>query len=302
MNNNNPAAMNPRNFSLNLLRTFDVAARLSSFKCAAEELFITPSAVSQQIKELEGHLGIQLFERSSQGLVLSEAGQFYWQGISPALLSLTRSTQSLRQKYHQEVLRVSLIPPIAHRVIFPQLSSFQKLHPEIKLMLDTSETNIDLLRSSTDLAIRFDEPPWTGCEHHKLLDIVIQPVFNRVTDQEFALSQHPENIVHAPLIHITHHPEFWSQYLAASNLGLPLSQEALHVSDYQGAITAVLSYGVAIVLYPLEQSYVESHQLVAPPALAFPHGAIYAVAAQGRLQEPKIQRFLAWLEIQLQSF
>lgn len=290
-----------RQFSLNLLRTFDTAARLNSFKLAANELFITPSAVSQQIKELESNLGIQLFERYSQGIKLSDAGQYYWQEISPALVSIARSTDAVRIKYNYKVLRVSVIPPIANRVIFPNLNHFHETCPDIKLILEISQSNVDLLRSPVDLTIRFDEPPWDGCDHQKLLDIVIQPVFSSKVNKSYSLSENPKNIVLAPLIHMSSTPDAWRDFFVMAGLGQSLTEEKLHVNDYQAAIEAVLSYGVALTLYPLEKSYVETHQLIALPQLSSPHGAIYAVTKLGRLQEEPIHRFITWLDQQLKS-
>lgn len=299
MASKNTATLAARSFSLNLLRTFDAAARLNSFKLAAAELCMTPSAVSQQIKELERYLGVQVFDRHSQGLKLNSIGQEYWKEISPALISITRSTQKIALKYTQQVLRISLIPPVAHRIIFPNLISFQKAYPEIDLVLDISETSVDLLRSSFDLAIRYGEPPWIGCEHQKLLDINVVPVCASIVDKEFLLRDNPENIINAPLIHMTNTPSVWADYLRALGMDAGKIRADIHVNDYQTAIDMVRSYGVTLALYPLEKAYIASQNLVVLDKLSVTYGAIYAVSAQGRLQEPMIQIFLQWLQEQL---
>ena len=102
--------------SLNLLRAFEAAARLGGFKAAADELCVTPSAVSQQVKLLEEQLGVALFERHPQGIALSEAGKQYWQEISPHLDGLARATEALRRRHTRSRLHVSLMPPVASRM------------------------------------------------------------------------------------------------------------------------------------------------------------------------------------------
>ena len=285
--------------SLNLLRTFESAARLQSFKLAAEELHITSSAVSQQIRDLESQLDVKLFNRQGQGLVLSEAGRHYWQDINPLLLAITRSTEALRQRYSCTMLRVSLMPPVANNVVFPHLHDFQQAHPDIKLRLDVTLANADLLHSSVDLAIRFGEPPWQGCEHRKLLAVSIQPVCPAAINKAFDLTGHPLNLRHAPLIHMTSRPQAWPEFFAKTGLGTPSPTDEFYVDDYPAALEAARSLGVALALYPLENPLLEKQLLVAPYPPLGPIGAIYAVCAEGRLQEPAIQSFLDWLTSQL---
>ena len=287
-----------RHISLNALKIFNLVAELSSFKLAAEQLFLTPSAVSQQIKKLEANLGVPLFIRHSQGISLSEAGAQYWQNIHGALFNIEQSTEQLLTQYNPHTLRISLIPPIANRVIFPNLADFQTQYPHLKLIFDISEHNIDLTHSHYDLAIRFDNPPWSGCEYERLMAIRIQAICHQVVDKQFELSHKSENIGHAPLIHMTNRPDTWSTFLGG--LKLPeLSSEGINVNDYQNAMEAVLSYGVALALFPLERSYVQSHHLIAIPELHLPYGHIYAVAREGRLKDESIQTFLHWMKVLL---
>jgi LysR family glycine cleavage system transcriptional activator len=283
-------------FSLNLLKTFAATARLNSFKHAAEELFITPSAVSQQIKDLESFLGTPLFDRHSQGIRLNQIGKLFWMEINPSLLTIIQATESLRAQFKFRQLRISLIPPIANRVIFPHLGDFQSIHPDIQLFFESSEKNIDLLTSSFDLAIRFDQPPWAGCEYEKLLDVTIQPVFNSAVEQAFLLLENIENIVKAPLIHVSHTPDAWDTFFSLVGLTRSGTPNHIFVNDYQVSMEAVQNYGVALALFPLEKQYAATHGLLAPAQFSVPYGAVYAVAKEGRLNEASIHIFLKWLK------
>ncbi|MGB5886472.1 MAG: LysR family transcriptional regulator [Acinetobacter venetianus] len=287
-------------FSLNLLRTFAVTARLNSFKRAAEELFITPSAVSQQIKELENFLGTPLFDRHSQGISLNKTGELFWVEINPSLQAIIKTTESLHAQFNFSQLRITSIPAVANRIIFPNLNQFQFIHPNIQLFIESSEKNIDILKSSFDLAIRFGEPPWPECEYEKLIDINVQAIFNSDVEREFSLLSKMNNIVKAPLIYVNNYPRAWESFFA--NFELTRSEKFKHifVNDYQSSMEAVLSSGVAIALFPLEKGYVSKHGLLAPSQLSFPYGAVYAVTKQGNLNEPYIQLFLSWLKVQLQ--
>jgi LysR family glycine cleavage system transcriptional activator len=285
--------------SLNLLRAFEAAVRLGSFREAAAELCVTPSAVSQQIRLLEEQLGVALFERQGQGISPSNAGRQYWQEVAPLLAGIARATEGLRRRYSRTLLRVSLMPPVASRVVFPHLREFQDQHPDIELRLDVALAQADLLHSPVDLAIRFGEPPWAGCEHRALLPLFIQPVCPPAVDREFQLTGHPENLKRAPLIHMTGRPHAWPEFFAHTGLGPAQPAQEFHVDDYPAAIEAARNLGVALATYPLEKPLVDSDELAAPYPPLGPIGSVYAVTAAGRLDEPAIRAFLGWLEVRL---
>ena len=287
--------------SFNALWVFNIAAEYKSFKQAAEVLCVTPSAVSQQIKNLEVNLGILLFERQHQSLKLTEAGQWYWQKIQPLLSLIQDHTVQLMQRYSRTVLQISCMPPVASRVIFPHLRTFQQAWPEIELRFDVSLKYIDLQHNTADVAIRFGEPPWSGCEHQKLMDLNIQPVCAPKIASQLDLESHPERLAQAPLIHMTSRPEAWT--LVFDSLGLSLSDknESIYVDDYPAAIDAAYNLGVALALHPIENAAIKNEQLVTVGPAISGYGEIYAVTKQGRLQEQAIQTFLAWLIQRLQD-
>tara|TARA_R110002073_G_scaffold84612_3_gene201557 strand:+ start:12026 stop:12925 length:900 start_codon:yes stop_codon:yes gene_type:complete len=291
--------MKGRLSSLNLLRTFEVAGRHLSFTLAAQELCITTSAVSQQIRKLEEEVGAPLFERQPRGLTLSRRGKLYWLEVQTHILAIDRSTRAISLA-PSIPLRVSLMPPLASRIVLPKLADFQALNPDIELHVDASLRYLDIAGDDADLAVRFGVPPWPGCQHEKLMDLYIQPVCPPALADRLQLSTHPENLLHAPLINMTNRPDSWTQYLSAAGQKTHTSTPQYFVDDYPAAIEAAETLGVALALAPLEHTLIEKNRLAAPwPASGPMPESIYAVIPNGSQKARQVQIFLEWLKVQL---
>lgn len=280
--------------SLNLLRAFEAAARLGSFKDAGDELCVTASAVSQQVKALEVQLGVTLFERQPRALLLTEAGRRYAAGIRPHLNALDTITESLRTT-EARILRVTMMPPLAARVVLPALAEFREQHPGIELRIDTSLREVDMQQRQADLAVRSGTPPWAGCTHEKLTDLWAQVICPPAIAERFGLRENPLQLTQAPLIHMTGRPDTWPRLFA--QLGLPApAGEAYYVDDYPAAIEAATTLGAAVAVLPIEKPLLASGRVVAigPPLGPLPE-AVYAVMPEDRRDDPAIRAFLAWL-------
>jgi len=285
---------------LTLLRTFEVAGRHLSFTLAAQELCITPSAVSQQMRSLEQQLGITLFERRPRALALTAAGEAYWRQIQQHLEALEECTRALLDKGPAAPLRVSLMPPMASRVVLPALADFYQRHPEIQLHIDASLRNLDLSRHEADLAIRFGTPPWQGCHWEKLLDLYVLPVCPPDMARQQDLAHHPEHLARVPLIQMTERPDAWQRYFEALGLGTAETSQQYFVDDYPAAIEAAETIGVALALLPLEQPLLDSQRLAAPwPAQGPMPEAVYAVMRKQDRSRSDISSFLHWLKARL---
>ncbi|MFW2057987.1 LysR substrate-binding domain-containing protein [Acinetobacter haemolyticus] len=282
--------------SLNWLKTFDVAARVNSFKLAADQLCITPSAVSQQIKELETALGTKLFNRKSHGLYLNETGEKYWREVKRGLNIIRLANDKLRFDNHQFTLKISLIPPIANNIIFPALLQFNQLYPDIKLNFEVTEKLVDLSTSDIDIAIRYSSPPWDDCDYEVLTPVTVQPVCSELVAHRLDLITNPNNIINAPLIHMSNTPGMWPEFLKVMGLQRTNRTNDIYVNDYQTAMGAVLSQGVAMVLYSIEKPFIKQQNLIALPNFQLPFGTVYAVTTKGRLQEKSIRIFLDWIK------
>lgn len=288
--------------SLNLLRAFEAAARLGSFKDAADALCVTASAVSQQVKTLEEQIGVALFERQPRGLALTEAGQRYAADIRPLLAAIDDATERLRQDRARTVLRLTLMPPLARRVVLPRLGDFQARHPDIELRLDTSLHDQDLQLRQADLALRYGLPPWPGCAHEKLADLYIQAICPPAVAEAYDLAAQPQNLVRAPLVHMTSRPESWARFFAELGLCKPAPAAEFFVDDYPAAVEAAENLGATLAVLPLEKPLIESGRVTAiGPVLPLPE-AMYAVMLTERQQEPAIRAFLDWLRRQLAEF
>lgn len=282
--------------SLNLLRTFEVAGRHLSFRNAAAELCVSPAAVSQHIRTLEEELGVPLFERVHRGLRFTEAGRQYWQSINEHLTALQQSTDAVRRRGLHRMLRVSVMPPLASRVILPALDDFQEQHPDIELRLDSSLRNLDLRAGDADLAIRFGSPPWPGCDSRKLSDVFVLPVCPPAMADKHDLKNHPERLADMPLIHMTERPEAWPRFFRQTGLGPARCEREYHVDDYPAAVEAAETLGVALAIVPPEQPLLDSRRLAAPfPPMGPLDEAIYAVWPENSRCREAIEGFLTWL-------
>lgn len=284
--------------SLNLLRAFEAAARLGSFKAAGEELCVTASAVSQQVRSLEEQLGLALFDRQPRALLLTDAGRRYADDIRPHLAALDDATRRLREA-HPQVLRVTLMPPLASRIVFPRLADFRAAHPDIELRIDTRLREIDLQQRDVDLAVRTGTPPWPGCVHRKLTDLRVQVICPPAMAVQHDLVANPLGIARVPLVHMTGRPDSWPRFFA--QLGLPVPDgEAYYVDDYPAAIESAETLGAALAVMPLEKPLVASGRVTAvgPAFGPLPEG-VYAVMLTENQDLPAIHAFLDWLQQQL---
>lgn len=290
--------------TLNLLRTFEAAGQQLSFKLAAEQLCITPSAVSQQIQLLESQLGIDLFRRHNRSLTLTAAGEEYWQKVCRQLAGLRAATTELYQQHSRQRLRVSVMPPVANRVIFPHLAEFRQQQPDLELHIETALGYTDLQQGKADIAIRFGSPPWPGLVHEKLLDVSVQLVCPPGFSQQYRLQENPANIRHVPRIAMNDRPGSWQQWFEQTGIcqGQAADGPVFHVDDYPAAIQAAENLGAALALYPVENPLIQSGRLESPFPPAGPmNDAIYAVYPAVWQQHPAVRIFTGWLRDLLQA-
>lgn len=285
--------MRPRLPPLNSLRLFEASARLLSFKNAAEELLLTPSAVSHGIQSLEDWLGAPLFLRTTKGLVLSEAGNTYIPIVRQALDLLASGSASIVNKHSLGQLSISAAPTFGARWLLPRLHKFRELHPDIHIVMDTSHERAELSDAGVDLAIRMGRGNWQGVVADKLVAEEMVPVcapsiYDRVRDLA--------DIEQAPLIHVTSASEDWAVWATETGRAAPDSAKGLRFDTIHMAFQAACQgLGVAIGRKPLVNAELASGSLVEVWETVFSNTSYWLVGAESRADDPRIVAFRSWI-------
>lgn len=188
-------------WQLSKLYTFEVAARHESFALAAEELSLTPSAVSHRINQLEEELGIQLFIRSHRKVELTREGRRVFWALKSSLDSLNQEILDIKNQELSGTLTVYSRPSIAQCWLVPALGDFTRRYPSISLTVLTGNDNVNLQRAGIDLAIYFDDAPSSQLSHHFLMDEAIVPVCTPKYAQQQQLIHNPGNLRYCTLLH-----------------------------------------------------------------------------------------------------
>src|SRR5215207_6025027 len=187
---------------LNALKAFEAAARHESFTRAAEELFVTQGAVSHQVKALETELGIKLFNRERQRLVITEAGREYLTVVRDALDRIALGTARLLQRQNAGVLTVSTSPDFAAKWLVHRLGHFAEAHAEIDLRVSATLHHVDFAREEVDLAVRHGDGNWPGLDTVKLSSEQLFVVCSPKLLSGRHKPNKPADILKFPLIHL----------------------------------------------------------------------------------------------------
>lgn len=281
---------------LQLLQAFEAAGRLLSFKRAADELHVTPSAISQQIKSLEEALGITLFERITRGLRLTDAGRTYWQDIHDALTQLRISTMQLADRFGHSVLRVHIIPFIANEVVIPALYTFQEQYPDIELRIETSPSIPNFSQDEIDMAVRVGVGKWSDFSSEKIRDIIVTPVCSPELVKR-AQWQSLSDLSGETFINVSTNPNHWQAVASAAGLDALHPDNVLVFDSYYAAMSAAeKGLGVALGLFPLTTSWVAAGRLAAPfPVRAKVPEAHYILFRNGCESREECLAFRDWI-------
>ena len=295
-------------WQLSKLYTFEVAARHQSFAMAADELSLSPSAISHRINQLEEELGIQLFVRSHRKVELTHEGKRVFWALKSSLDTLNQEILDIKNQELSGTLTVYSRPSIA-QCWLGALGDFTRRYPSISLTILTGNDNVNLQRAGVDLALYFDDAPSAQLEHHFLMDEAILPVCSPDYAQRFDLMGSLVNLPHCTLLHDrqawsndsgTDEWHSWAQHFAVN---LPTSSGIGFDRSDLAVIAAMNHIGVAMGRRRLVQKRLESGELVAPfgeMALTC-HQHYYMTTLPGR-QWPKIEAFINWLHEQAKSF
>lgn len=290
--------MPPRLPSLNGLRAFEAAARHLSFTLAAQELNVTQTAISHQIRRLEEELGLKLFIRQSRALALTPQAIEYLPGIRAAFQDLRTATDRLLRKDDDRVLTISTLTSLAVKWLLPRLSSFQEKHPEIDVRITTSTELVDFRTSNVDAAIRYGQGRWPGLEAEWLMAEHLFPVCSpKLLTGDRGLLK-PEDLEHATLLHTSSTVDDWRLWLTAAGLPAHLSQNRGLTFDlaFMTIQAAIDGLGVAMGHTAYVADDVANGRLVVPFNVSMPSAGYYFVTPQDRPVTTKLNVFRDWLK------
>jgi len=250
----------------NLIRglvVFCAAARYLSFKMAAEDLFITPSAVSHQIKSLEDLIGAPLFERRTRAIVLTPVGAALYSQTSPLLRSLDAVASGFFSKSHRRrVLRISLPQFFASEMLIPRLEQFAKGHPTLDIHVDTTEGREEDFPSQGDAAVMLLPHEPKGFCTYPLFGLKLVPACSPARAEELRLTE-PDALRGCTLIIHKSRPDAWSEWFEANDTQLTTQPRIIELdSMFAVARAAERGLGVALVPLPLAGAWLRSQALM----------------------------------------
>jgi LysR family transcriptional regulator, glycine cleavage system transcriptional activator len=233
------------------LIAFERAAARLSFRRAAQDLSLTPSAVSHQIRGLEEQFGVRLFARAGRSVRLTTIGEAFLRSVSQALLILEDAGRELiegsNEKKHE--LRVSALPFFTHTVIIPALASFQQKHSDINLRFEATNRYADFDANEVDVAIRYGRENTAGLRLEPLIDVRLVPV---CSPRIAKLLRSPSDLAQHALIGVSAQPNSWRSWLDAAGLRNIQGARVLSFDSVMSALAAAEhSLGVTLAMHPL---------------------------------------------------
>ncbi len=294
--------------SLTGSRAFNAAAEHLSFKRAAEQLSVSPAALSFQIRQLEQSLDCELFVRKSRQVQLSAEGALIQTDIRAGFDHFERALRRLQQRELRPCLNIACGPTFSANWLSPRLHSFLLLQPQLDTRISASLTLVDLHRDDVDVALRFSSDNQPDCRVIKLVDEYMTPMCSPSLLQDGAPLKEPSDLSFHTLIHSSSCDKAlgirsWSQWLErAGETGVNPDKSGLHFDVPDHALnSAVAGAGVVLGREVLAQRDLEAGRLCKPFELRMKtQFSFYAVVLEERVDEPAIAAFLTWIKQQTQ--
>jgi DNA-binding transcriptional LysR family regulator len=289
----------PRRYlpSVSALLAFEACARLGSATQAATELSLTQSAISRQIKALEGQLGVQLMSRQGRRLTLTQAGTEYVREIREVLGRLAQASVNAATEAKSGVLTLAILPAFGMHWLAPRLASFSQAHREVTVNLSTRLHPFALGPSPFDAAIHFGHEDWPGVHYMPLMPETVVPVC--APPLASAPFEQASSLLAHPLLHLETRPRAWARWFEA--VGHPCNPPHGMMFDQFATMAQAAVHGLGVALLPtfVAQPYLKDGQLVlASDKTTESIGSYYLVWPEDRPAPPALVAFCAWLEQQ----
>jgi len=248
--------------SLRALQVFQVSGNHLSFKEAAEELFLTASAVSHQVKNLETFLGIDLFVRKTRGLELTEAGSRYHEFLSFMFARLEDETQQLHKNFGRQLIRLCVPPFLANELLLPKLSEIKELMPETDVRVVTQPGAMQTHPADADVSILVGTGDWADLEAIELFPRKVMTACSPELKQKVKLDS-PADLDARTLIVHENRPEAWTDWAKALGYPEPEASKVYRFDSMAAVVQAAAEgHGVALVYWPLSKRWFDSGSLV----------------------------------------
>lgn len=284
----------PRRFlpSTGALMAFEAVARLGSATAAAQELSLTQSGVSRQLRSLETQIGASLVQREGRALVLTPVGREYARTVREILHRLAAASVAARTNPDGGTLNLAILPAFGMHWLAPRLQDFARTHPEVTVNLSTRLAPFDFRASRFDAAIHFGRADWPGADHLPLMPETVVPVCAPGLLQEASSAQ----IAAQPLLHLETRPKGWARWLAAQGWTGELGAGMQFDQFSTMAQAAIHGMGVALLPTFVAQPYLDSGQLALASAQTSQSiGTYYLVWPSERATQASLRSFRAWL-------
>ena len=258
---------------LTQLRAFEAAARHRSFKRAAQELSVTPAAISHQIRELEARLGVALFERRTRQVLPTARARQLYPVLRDGFDAFAEALRVLDAHDEEHVVTLATTPAYATQCLLPRLPELQRRHPDIGLRLLTSDHVVDLARGDVDLAVRYGDGPFPGHEAVRLADDHLLPVASPALRLYRPADLAGHRLIHFEWLRAAEHRPTWQDWLHAAGMTHDDAAHGLRFSEVAHAIeAAVAGQGVALLNHVLVADAIARGVLQAPfgPVLEVP--------------------------------
>jgi LysR family glycine cleavage system transcriptional activator len=280
---------------LNALKAFEAAARSESFTRAAEELNVTQGAVSHQVKALEATLGLRLFNRERQRLVLTGPGRDYLAVVRDALDRIAVGTDRLMQRQSSGVLTVSTSPDFAAKWLVNRLGRFAESHPEINLRVSATVQHVDFAREDVDLAVRHGDGKWAGLDAEQLCSEQLFPVCSPKLVSGRNRIKTPADLLKFPLLRLDDWTT-WTRWFEAAGVTDPVAHGPVLNRASMLIDAAVDGQGIALARTTLAAWDLINGRLVRPFDISLRLSNRYwIVCPKVASSIPKVAAFRKWL-------
>ncbi len=290
---------------LKSIQAFEAAARHLSFKQAADELCVTPTAVSHQVKTLEDHFGVKLFHRLTRSLRLTTEGEAYAPLVRQAFETLTEASHALRSDDVEGEIVISTTTSMASNWLGPRLPSFRERFPDLVVRVLGSDSVSEFPRDGVDVAIRYGFGNYPDLHAAWVLDDVVAPV----CAPEFPISPDDATaLLDAPLINyewlgFSDVDPTWAKWFRAAGIDAEPPRETVTYSDEHICLQAAVDgQGLALVSLIAAARALDCGQLVAPYGTTLKNKSYYLVCPASQARTAKVAAFQDWLLEQADNF